>query len=271
MSGKVIHQTFSVCLVFLPADRAHGFAHGLPMFRHRVVIPPQSAACIGAEFPVPACPVLYNSSAALRAELMQHAIQKFLFVLFHRVSPRMLHLAAKPLCFLRKAGKNALKMTGVSRITFIGRICYENNPPFVGFFCHCKQNHMEYLQFQKEYLILFPVSVEIQMLPACSRFAAFLLRWDCQTPGLSNSRFCTFEGAPVLPFPCHRDSNLPRGSKPFNSGKPDICPLSSFFCRGIACRGFASSSDPRTALDRRGAARCGQPQWLWCIFRASCS
>ena len=64
--------------------------------------------------------------------------------------PLMLHLAAKPLCFLRKAGKNALKMTGVSRITFIGRICYENNPPFVGFFCHCKQNHMEYLQFQKE-------------------------------------------------------------------------------------------------------------------------
>ena len=99
---------------------------------------------------MPACPVLHNGSAALRAELMHHAIQKFLFVLFHRVSPRMLHLAAKPLCFLRKAGKNALKMTGVSRITFIGRICYENNPPFVGFFCHCKQNHMEYLQFEKK-------------------------------------------------------------------------------------------------------------------------
>ena len=71
-------------------------------------------------------------------------------------------------------------------------------------------------------------------------------------------------------FACHRDSDLPRGSKPFNSGKPDICPLSSFSCRGIACRGFASSSDPRTALDRRGAARCGQPQWLWCISPASC-
>ena len=108
------------------------------------------------------------------------------------------------------------------------------------------------------------------MLPACSRFVAFLLRRDCQTPGLSNSRFCTFEGAPVLLFPCHRDSDRPRGSKPFNSDKPDIVPLSSFFCRGIACRGFASSSDPRTALDRRGAARCGQPQWLWCISPASC-
>ena len=108
------------------------------------------------------------------------------------------------------------------------------------------------------------------MLPACSRFVAFLLRRDCQTPGLSNSRFCTFEGAPVLLFPCHRDSDRPRGSKPFNSDKADICPLSSFFCHGIACRGFASSSGPRTALDRRGAARCGQPQWLWCISPASC-
>ena len=112
---------------------------------------------------------------------------------------------------LQKAGKNTLKMTGVSRTTFIGRICGEKKPPFVVFFFHCKQNHMEYLQFQKEYLILFPVSVEIQMLPACSRFAAFLLRWDCQTPGLSNSRFCTFEGAPVLLFPCHRDSDPPLG------------------------------------------------------------
>ena len=90
---------------FLPANRAHSFARRFPMLRHRVVIPPQSAACVGAKFPVPACPVLHNGSAALRAELMHHAIQKFLFVLFHRVSPRMLHLAAKPLCFLRKAGK----------------------------------------------------------------------------------------------------------------------------------------------------------------------
>ena len=56
----------------------------------------------------------------------------------------------------------------------------------------------------------------------------------------------------------------------FNSGRPDICPLSSFFCRGIACKDFASSSDPRTALGCRGAARCGQPQWLWCISPASC-
>ena len=96
------------------------------MLRHRVVIPPLPAACIGAEFPVPACPVLHNGSAALRAELMHHAIQKFLFVLFHRVSPRMLHFAAKPLCFLRKAGKNALKMTRFSHIIFIGRFSIEN-------------------------------------------------------------------------------------------------------------------------------------------------
>ena len=59
--------------------------------------------------------------------------------------PLMLHLAAKPLCFLRKAGKNALKMTGVSRITFIGRICGEKKPPFVVIFFRYKQNHMEYL------------------------------------------------------------------------------------------------------------------------------
>ena len=135
---------------FLPADRAHSFAHGLPMLRHRVVIPPQPPACIGAKFSVPACPVLHNGSAALRAELMHHAIQKFLFVLFHRVSPRMLHLAAKPLCFLQKAGKNTLKMTGVSRTTFIGRICWEKKPPFVLFFFHSKQNHMKYLQFEKK-------------------------------------------------------------------------------------------------------------------------
>lgn len=164
---------------FLPADRAHSFAHGLPMLRHRVVIPPQPPACIGAKFSVPACPVLHNGSAALRAELMHHTIQKFLFVLFHCFSPRMLHLAAKPLCFLRKAGKNALKMTGVSHITFIGRICWEKNPPFVVFFFHCKQNHMKYLQFEKEYLILFPVSScfsrntsASRMLPICCfRFA----------------------------------------------------------------------------------------------------
>ena len=126
VSGKVIHQTFSVCLVFLPADRAHSFARGLPVLRHRVVIPPLPAACIGAEFPVPACPVLHNGSAALRAELMHHAIQKFLFILFHRVFPWMLHLAAKPLCFLRKAGKNALKMTRFSHIIFIERSYIEN-------------------------------------------------------------------------------------------------------------------------------------------------
>lgn len=96
------------------------------MLRHRVVIPPLPAACIGAEFPVPACPVLHNGSAALRAELMHHAIQKFLFILFHRVFPWMLHLAAKPLCFLRKAGKNALKMTRFSHIIFIERSYIEN-------------------------------------------------------------------------------------------------------------------------------------------------
>ena len=164
-------------------------------------------------------------------------------------------------------------MTGFSRIIFIGSICWEKKPPFVVFSFHCKQNHMEYLQFQKKYLILFPVSSDFSrntsaslMLPIC----CFPSAQDCQTPGLSNSRFCTFEGAPVLLFPCHRDSDRPRGSKPFNSDKPDIVPLSSFFCRGIACRGFASSSDPRTALDRRGAARCGQPQWLWCISPVSC-
>ncbi|MGM9629408.1 hypothetical protein [Butyricicoccus sp.] len=164
---------------FLPANQAHCLARRFPMLRHRVVIPPQSAACVGAKFPVPACPVLHNGSAALRAELMHHAIQKFLFVLFHRVSPRMLHLAAKPLCFLRKAGKNALKMTRFSRITFIGRIGGEKKPPFVVFFFHCKQNHMEYLQFQKECLILFPVSSGVSqnagasgMLPICCfRFA----------------------------------------------------------------------------------------------------
>ena len=130
---------------FLPADRAHCPARRFPMLRHRVVIPPLPAACVGAEFPVPARPVLHNGSAALRAELMHHAIQKFLFVLFHRVSPRMLHFAAKPLCFLRKAGKNTLKMTGFSRTTFIGRICGEKKPPFVVIFFRYKQNHMEYL------------------------------------------------------------------------------------------------------------------------------
>ena len=51
------------------------------------------------------------------------------------------------------------------------------------------------------------------MLPACSRFAAFVLLRNRLTPGLSNSRFCTFEGAPVLLFPCHRDSDLPPGCK----------------------------------------------------------
>ena len=110
----------------------------------------------------------------------------------------------------------------------------------------------------------------MQVLPAFPQFAAFLLRRNRLTPGLPNSRFCTFEGAPVLLFPCHRDTNLPRGVQKFNSGRPDICPLSSFFCRGIACKDFASSSDPRTALDHRGAARCGQPQWLWCISPVSC-
>ena len=127
--------------------------------------------------------------------------------------------------------------------------------------------------FQKQCVILSPFylfSAAVQVLSAFPRFAAFVLLRDHLTPGLSNSRFCTFEGAPVLPFPCHRDSNLPRGSKPFNSGKPDICPLSSFFCRGMACKGFASSPDPRTALGCRGAAQCGQPQWLWCISPASC-
>lgn len=96
------------------------------MLRHRVVIPPLPAACVGAEFPVPARPVLHNSSAALRAELMHHAIQECLFVLFHRVFPWMLHLAAKPLCFLRKAEKNALKMTRFSHIIFIERSYIEN-------------------------------------------------------------------------------------------------------------------------------------------------
>ena len=88
--------------------------------------------------------------------------------------PLMLHLAAKPLCFLRKSGKNVLKMTGFSRITFIGRICWEKNPPFVVFFFHSKQNHMECLQFKKECLILFPVSScfsrntnASRMLPIC--------------------------------------------------------------------------------------------------------
>ena len=160
------------------------------MLRHRVVIPPQSAACIGAEFPVPACPVLYNSSAALRAELMHHAIQKFLFILFHRVFPWMLHLAAKPLCFLRKAGKNTLKMTGFSRTTFIGRICGEKKPPFVVFFFHCKQNHMKYLQFQKECLILFPVSSGFSRNTSASR----MLPICCfpSAPGLSDPRAVKF-------------------------------------------------------------------------------
>ena len=160
------------------------------MLQHRVVIPPLPAACVGAEFPVPARPVLHNSSAALRAELMHHAIQKFLFVLFHRVFPWMLHLAAKPLCFLRKAGKNALKMTGFSRITFIGRICWEKNPPFVVFFFHCKQNHMEYLQFQKKYLILFPVSFVVSRNTSASR----MLPICCfpSAPGLSDPRAVKF-------------------------------------------------------------------------------
>ena len=53
----------------------------------------------------------------------------------------------------------------------------------------------------------------MQVRPAYSRLASFVLPRDHLTPGLSNSRFCTFEGAPVLLFPCHRDSNLPRGCK----------------------------------------------------------
>ena len=104
--------------------------------------------------------------------------------------PLMLHLAAKPLCFLRKSGKNVLKMTGFSRITFIGRICWKKNPPFVVFFFHSKQNHMECLQFQKECLILFPVSSDCGrsagasgILPICRfRFA----------PGSSDPRAVKF-------------------------------------------------------------------------------
>ena len=104
--------------------------------------------------------------------------------------PLMLHLAAKPLCFLRKSGKNVLKMTGFSRITFIGRICWEKNPPFVVFFFHCKQNHMEYLQFQKKYLILFPVSFVVSRNTGASRIlpiCRFLF-----VPGSSNPRAVKF-------------------------------------------------------------------------------
>ena len=104
--------------------------------------------------------------------------------------PLMLHLAAKPLCFLRKAGKNALKMTGVSHITFIGRICGEKKPPFVVFSFHCKQNHMEYLQFQKKYLILFPVSFVVSRNTSASR----MLPICCfpSAPGLSDPRAVKF-------------------------------------------------------------------------------
>ena len=49
----------------------------------------------------------------------------------------------------------------------------------------------------------------MQVRPAYSRLASFVLPRDRLTPGLSNSRFCTFEGAPVLLFPCHRDSDRP--------------------------------------------------------------
>ena len=79
-----------------------------------------------------------------------------------------------------------------------------------------RKNHMEYLQFQKKYLILFPVSFVVSrntgasgIFPICRFFS----RRDHLTPGLSNSRFCTFEGAPVFLFPCYRDSDLPRGAK----------------------------------------------------------
>ena len=40
--------------------------------------------------------------------------------------PMIIHLAAKPLCFLRKSGKNALKMTRFSHIIFIERSYIEN-------------------------------------------------------------------------------------------------------------------------------------------------
>ena len=70
-------------------------------------------------------------------------------------------------------------MTGFSRTTFIGRICWEKKPPFVLFFFHSKQNHMKYLQFEKKYLILFPVSSGVSqnagvagiLLICCFRFA----------------------------------------------------------------------------------------------------
>ena len=144
------------------------------------------------------------------------AIQKFLFVLFHLVSPWCFILQRNPCAFCEKqektpwkwrdfhaplssgvsAGKRSLRLLLSSFVT--NKITWNT--------CNLRRNTWFYFLFR-------PVSVEIQVLPACSRFVAFLLRRDCQTPGLSNSRFCTFEGAPVLLFPCHRDSNLPRGCK----------------------------------------------------------
>ena len=164
-------------------------------------------------------------------------------------------------------------MTWFSRIIFIGHIGGKRSLRLLLSSFIANKITQIYRKFERKYLILSPFylfSAAVQVLSAFPQFAAFFPRRNRLTPGLSNSRFCTFEGAPVLLFACHRESGLPPGVQKFNSGRPDICPLSSFFCRGIACKDFASSSDPRTALDHRGAARCGQPQWLWCISPVSC-
>ena len=99
--------------------------------------------------------------------------------------PLMLHLAAKSLCFLRKAGKNALKMTWFSRIIFIGHIGGKRSLRLLLSSFIANKITQIYRKFERKYLILslfylFPA--EIQVFLSSSRFAAFVLRRNRLTP-----------------------------------------------------------------------------------------
>ena len=157
---------------------------------------------------------------------------------FHRAY--LLGKEASVCCFLLSFQTKSHGMSAIS----------EGMPDFISCF----------VRFQSKYKC-FPHAPDLLL-----SFCAGIVR----PPGCQIRGFARLRGRRSCCSHATEIQTSPRGSKPFNSGKPDICPLSSFFCRGIACKDFASSSDPRTALDHRGAARCGQPQWLWCISPVSC-
>lgn len=56
-----------------------------------------------------------------------------------------------------------------------------------------------------------------------------------------------------------------------NTYRSDLPPRSVSSCRGMAYRGSANCSCPRTASGRRGAARCDPPRSPWYSVPASCT